>query len=86
MQKVHVEKCFRENSQKIDKNFDVSFTSTFLFYCVFRCYLAIEFKNTTKNVLQKIDKESTKNPKPIFTLFLFHVFWVFLGEGSSKTR
>jgi hypothetical protein len=29
MQKVHVKNFFRENSQKIDKNFDVTFSSTF---------------------------------------------------------
>jgi hypothetical protein len=39
-----------------------------------------EFKNTTKNVLQKktcrkaFTKKSTENPKPIFLYFLYHVF------------
>jgi hypothetical protein len=53
MQKVHVKTFFRENSQKIDKNFDVSFSSTFfvlkfdidllssIFVCVLLCVLFV---------------------------------------------
>jgi actin-related protein len=50
MQKVHVKNFFRENSQKIDKNFDVSFSSTFLF---FRCFLAMRVQKHYKKRLTK---------------------------------
>jgi hypothetical protein len=69
------------------------------FFLDFFCFIAFsgvsqrwEFKNTTKNrfaknrvekFLQKIDKKSKTN---FFSNFFYHVFWAFLGEGSSKTR
>jgi hypothetical protein len=68
LQKVHVESFL----QKINKNFHVSFSSTFLFYRVFGCFSATgvqkHHKNRcTKNRLEKcLPKNSTKNPKPIF--------------------
>jgi hypothetical protein len=75
-QKVHGENFFRENSQKIDKNFEVSFPSTFFGFIAFEGVTERwEFKNTTKNGLQKkscrkfLTKKSTKNPKPIFSQF-----------------
>jgi hypothetical protein len=48
-----------------------------------------EFKNTTKNVLQKsrrkvFTKKSTKHPNPIPPRFSLSRFWAFLGKGSSK--
>jgi hypothetical protein len=52
-----------------------------------------EFKNTTKNVLQKnrvekfLQKKSTKKSKTDFILgFVLSRFWAFLGEGSAKTQ
>jgi hypothetical protein len=49
-----------------------------------------EFKNTTKNVVQKIASKSfyqkiDKKSKPNFCRFVLLRFWAFLGEGSSKT-
>jgi hypothetical protein len=35
LQKVHVENFFRENSQKIDKIFDISFFSVFFCFIAF---------------------------------------------------
>jgi len=35
MQKAHVKNFFRENSQKIDKNFDTSFPSIFFCFIAF---------------------------------------------------
>jgi hypothetical protein len=89
LQKVHVENF----SKNFDKNFDVSFSSTFFCFIAFSgVFQRWEFKSTTKHVLQKkswrkvLTKNSTKNPKPIFSRFLLSRFWAFLGEGSSKTR
>jgi hypothetical protein len=73
-------------------HFDVSFSSTFF------CFIAFsgvsqrwEFKNTTKNVLQKkscrkvFPKNSTKNPKPTFSrIFFYHVFGRFSMRGVQK--
>jgi hypothetical protein len=68
------------------------------FFLDFFCFIAFsgvfqrrEFKNTTKNVLQKKSrrkvstKNSTKNPKPTFSLFFFnHVFGRFSARGVQK--
>jgi hypothetical protein len=92
MQKVHVENFFRENSQKIDKNFDVSFSSTFFVLLRFQVLLSDGSPKTQqktfykKNRVEKVAKQSTKNPKPIFSRFCLSRFWAFLGEGSLKTR
>jgi hypothetical protein len=49
-----------------------------------------EFKNTQKNVLQKTScrkvftKNSTKNPRPIFPRFFYHVFGRFSVRGVQK--
>jgi hypothetical protein len=68
------------------------FPRFFLFYRVFGCFQRWEFKNTTKNVLQKkscrkvFTKNSTKNPKPTFSRIVLSRFRAFLDEGRSKTR
>jgi hypothetical protein len=48
-------------------------------------------KNTKKNVLQKspvetfLQKKRPKIQNRLLLDFFYHVFWAFLGEGSSKT-
>jgi hypothetical protein len=95
LQKAHVENFFREDSQKIDKIFDVSFSSTFWFYCVFRCYLVLgdgSSKALPKTFYQnnRVEKAFTKKLTKIqnrfFLNFLLSRFWAFLGEGISKAR
>jgi hypothetical protein len=79
LQKVHVEKKIR----KIDKNFDVSFSSTFFGFIAFSgVFQRWEFKNTTKNVLQKKScrkvfnkKFDQKSKTDFFSIFLI----TFLG-------
>jgi hypothetical protein len=73
--------------KKLDKNFDVSFSS------IFCCCIVVsggsqrwEFKSTTRNLLQKKSRRrvfaehSTKNPKPIFPDFILSRFLAFLGD------
>ena len=89
MQKVHVKNFFRENSQKIDKNFDVTFSSTFLVLSRFQVFLSDGSSQTlqktfykkivSKSFYQKIDK---KIPNRLFLDFFLSRFWAFLGEGS----
>jgi hypothetical protein len=78
-------------SKKIDKTFDVSFSSTFFgFIAVMGVSQRWEFKNTTKKRFtkkivsksfnQKIDQKS----KIDFFRFFLSRFWAFLGEGSTK--
>jgi hypothetical protein len=82
LQKVHVENFFR----KIDKIFDVSFSSTFLFYRVFGCFSAMgvqkHYEKRVKNILHK-NRQKIQN-----RLFLDFCFITFLGVsrwGNSKT-
>jgi hypothetical protein len=77
--------------KKIDKNFDVSFSSNFCFIAFSGVSQRWEFKNTTKNVLQKkscrkvFTKNSTKNPQPTFSRIVFyHVFGRFSMRGVQK--
>jgi hypothetical protein len=80
--------------KQIDKNFDVSFSSIFFVLSRFRVRVSQrwEFKNTTKNVLQKNRVEKfLQNIRPkiqnrFFSQFFLSRFWAFLGDGSSKTR
>jgi hypothetical protein len=73
-QKVHVENCFRENSQKIDKNFDVSFSSTSFVLLRFQVLLSDGSSKTLqktfykKNRVEKfLRKNRQKNLFPIFS-------------------
>jgi hypothetical protein len=93
MQKVHVENFFRENSQKIDKNFDVSFSSTFFVLLRFQVLLSDGSPKTQQKTFYKknrveilLQKNRQKIQNPFFLDFFFSRFWAFLGEGSSKTR
>jgi hypothetical protein len=86
-QKVYVENF----SQSLDKNFGVSFSSTFLFYRVFGFFLAMGVQKhykkpfTKKLVSKSFPKKSTKNPKPTFSRFLFYeVFGRFSVRGVQK--
>jgi hypothetical protein len=45
MQKVHVENFFRENAQKIDKNFDVSFSSIVFGFIAFSKNFDVSFSS-----------------------------------------
>jgi hypothetical protein len=93
MQKVHVKNLFRKNSQKIDKNFDVTFSSTFFVSSRFQVLLSDGSSQTlqkkfykkivSKSFYKKIDKTI---PNRFFIDFVLSRFWAFLGEGSSKTR
>jgi hypothetical protein len=40
-------------------------------------------KIVSKSFYKNIDKKSKTD---FFSIFFYHVFWAFLGEGSSKTR
>jgi hypothetical protein len=91
LQKVHVENLFRENSQKTDKIFVISFSSTFLFYRVFRCFLAMGVQKhykkrfTNRSCRKVFQKSRSKNPKPTFSrFFLNHVFGRFSVRGVQK--
>jgi hypothetical protein len=81
LQKVHVENFFRfPPCPKKSTKFRCQF---FLVFC-FIAFLGVsqwrEIKNTTKNMLQNkswrkgFTKKSTKNPKPIFLGFIYHIF------------
>jgi hypothetical protein len=78
----HHKKCV---CKKIGKSFDVSFFSTF--FVLSRCRA---FLSDGKNVLQKISprkvltKNSTKNPKPIFSRFLLSRFWRYSVRRVQK--
>jgi hypothetical protein len=79
--------------KEIDNCFDVSFSSTlFLFNRVSGCFLGQwEFKNTTNNVLLKIEskgftKKSTNKPEKIQTRFSRFVLITFLGVVSREFK
>jgi hypothetical protein len=81
MQKVHVKNFFRENSQKIDKNFDVTFSSPFFVLSRFQVFLSDGSSQTlqktfykkivSKSFYKKIDQ---KIPKPVVIRFFFITF------------
>jgi hypothetical protein len=91
MQKVHVKNFFRENSQKIDKNFDVTFSSTFFVLSRFQVLLSDGSSQTlqkmfykkivSKSFYKKIDK---KIPNRLFLDFVYHVFGCFSVRGVQK--
>jgi hypothetical protein len=74
--------------EKIE-NFDVSFSSIFLFYRVFRCFSAMGVQKHHKNLLQnnrvkKFYKKIDKNPKPIFFSIFSSRFWANIGEKNAQ--
>jgi hypothetical protein len=77
--------------KKIDKNFDVRFSSAFSFYRVFGFFSAMGVQKHYKKRFAKIvsksfyKKPQIKKSKPIFSRFFSSRFWAFLGEGSSKS-
>jgi hypothetical protein len=79
-------------SEKIDKNFDVSFPRLFCFIAFSGISQRGKFKSTTEKILKKnrVEKPSPKNRQKtqnrFFLGFVLSCFWAFLGEGSSKTR
>jgi hypothetical protein len=87
LQKVHAENFFRENSQKIAKFFDISFSSTFL---VFKCFLAMgvqkHYKKRLKKIVSKrISKQSAnKIQNRLFLDLFYHVFGRFSVRGVQK--
>jgi hypothetical protein len=56
------------------------------FYRVFGCFAATSDGNSETHYKKRFAKTVDKKSKTDFCRFLFyHVFWAFLGEGSSKT-
>jgi hypothetical protein len=91
MQKVHVENFSRENSQKIDKNLDVSFSSIFLVLLRFPVLLSDGSSKTLqktfykKNRVEKFLQENRQKSKTDFFLdFFHHVFGRFSVRGVKK--
>jgi hypothetical protein len=80
LQKVHVEKKIKY----FDKNFDVSFSSTFFVLSCFRVF----FSDGSSKTLQKrfYKKFGQKSKTYFLSIFFLSRFWAFLDEGSSKTR
>jgi hypothetical protein len=88
LQKVHVENKLKN----FDKNFDVSFSSTFFVLSRFRVFFSDGSSKTLQKTFYKknraekfFTKNSTKNPKPTFSRILFyHVFGRFSMRGVQK--
>ena len=71
-------------SKILTKNFDVSFSSTFLFCRVFG-WISLPEVLRKKAVSKSFSKKSTKNPKPTSSRNLFyHVFGRFSMRGVQK--
>jgi hypothetical protein len=81
---VHVKNVFREKSQKIDKNFDIRFSSTFFLLLRFQVLLSNGSSKTQQktfyktNRVEKFLQKNRQKPETVFSRFL--------GKGSSKTR
>jgi hypothetical protein len=89
LQKVHAENFFRENSQEIDKNFNISFFSTFFVLSRFQVLLSDGISKTLQKMFcEKIvsksfsNKSGKKTKTDFFPRFVLLRFWAFLGEGS----
>jgi hypothetical protein len=91
MQKVHVKNFFRENSQKIDKNFDVTFSRLFFVLSRFQVFLSDGSSQTlqktfykkivSKSFYKKIDKKSQTD---FFSIFFITFFGRFSVRGVQK--
>jgi hypothetical protein len=87
LQKIHVENF----SPKTDKNFDVSFSSTFFVLSHFRVFLSDGISKTPEKTCYKkivwksfYKKINNKNPKPICSRVFYHVFERFSVQGIKK--
>jgi hypothetical protein len=87
LQKVHVENFSRKKRQQFQCQFFLDF---FGFIAVSGVSQRWEFKNTTKNVLQKIVSKSfykkidKKSKTDFFSNFFYHVFGRFSARGVQK--
>jgi hypothetical protein len=79
-------------SQKIDKNFDVSFSSSFRGLSRLRVFRSEWSSNTLqkrfcKNIVPKsfYQKNRQTSKTDFLSISFLSRFWAFLGEGSSKT-
>jgi hypothetical protein len=65
------------------------FVSTFY---RFGCFSVRGIKKHHTNIFTKspcrklFPNKSTKNPKPIFSILFYHVFWAFLGGGFKNAK
>ena len=92
--KKPMSKTFSEKILRKSTKISISvFPLLFLFYRVFRCFLAMGVqkhykKRFTKKSCRKVfTKKSTKKSQTdCLSIFCLSHFWAFLGEGSSKTR
>jgi hypothetical protein len=83
MQKAHVENFFLENSQKIDKNFEVSFSSTFFVLLCLKVLLGDGSSKALQKTVYKTNRvEKVFTKKSTKKLFFLLRFWAFLGERS----
>jgi hypothetical protein len=76
----------RKQNQNFDKNFDVSFSSTFFVLSPFRVFFSDgSLKEiVSKSFLQKI-RPKIQNAKPTFSrFFVYHVFGRFSMRGGQK--
>jgi hypothetical protein len=86
LQKVHVENFF----QHFDKNFDVSFSSTFFVLSRFRVFLSDGSSKALQKTFKKIVsisfyKKIDQKPKTdFFSIFFYHVFGRFSMRGAQK--
>jgi hypothetical protein len=76
-------KTFPEKILRKPTKFSISvFPQLFLFYRVFRCFLAMGVQKHYKNVLQT--KRFTKIQTDFFSIFVYHVFGRFSVRGVQK--
>jgi hypothetical protein len=83
--KHHYKTMSKTFTKKIDKTFDVSFSSFFFVYRVFGCFSAMRVQKHYKNVLQFfsfLQKNRQKIQNRFFLGFVLSPFCAFLGEGS----
>jgi hypothetical protein len=74
-------------SEKIDDNFDVSFSAVLGVLSRFRVFFSDgSSKPFTKIVSKSFYKKTTDKTNPYFLDFFLSRVWAFLGEGRTKTR
>jgi hypothetical protein len=88
--KKSMSKTFSEKILRKSTKISISFSSIFLFYRVFRCFLAMGVqkhykKRSAKKSCRKVfQKYRQKNPKLTFFDFVYHVFGRFSVRGVQK--